>query len=115
MSNGRKMWQRNNLDRASSPYLRQHAGNPIWWQEWNRETLDHAVAESKTLLVSIGYATCHWCHVMAARAFSDPEDLFHLYTTKEPMQWGAIPVNSLQKRGDPESICHNKTCRPIRQ
>ena len=65
------MWQRNNLDRASSPYLRQHAGNPIWWQEWSRETLGHAVAERKPLLVSVGYATCHWCHVMAAEAFSD--------------------------------------------
>ena len=43
------------------------------------------------------------------------EDLFHLYTTKEPMPWSAIPVNSLQKRGEPESICHNRTCRPIRQ
>jgi len=41
------------------------------------------------------------------------EDLFHLYTTKEPMPWSAIPVNSLQKRGDPESVCHNRTCRPF--
>jgi uncharacterized protein YyaL (SSP411 family) len=72
------MWLKNNLDRASSPYLRQHAGNPIWWQEWNRETLDHAVAESKPLLVSVGYATCHWCHVMAAGAFSDPETANYL-------------------------------------
>jgi hypothetical protein len=78
MSNGRKMWQRNNLDKASSPYLRQHAGNPIWWQEWNRETLGHAVAENKPLLVSVGYATCHWCHVMAAGAFSDPETANYL-------------------------------------
>ena len=72
------MWQRNNLDRASSPYLRQHAGNPIWWQEWSRETLGHAVAERKPLLVSVGYATCHWCHVMAAEAFSDAETASYL-------------------------------------
>ncbi len=72
------MRQRNNLDSASSPYLRQHAGNPIWWQEWNRETLGHAVAENKPLLVSVGYATCHWCHVMAAGAFSDPETARYL-------------------------------------
>ncbi len=72
------IWQRNNLDRSSSPYLRQHAGNPIWWQEWKRETLDHAVTENKPLLVSVGYATCHWCHVMAAEAFSDPETASYL-------------------------------------
>jgi len=78
MLSGKKMWQRNNLDKASSPYLRQHAGNPIWWQEWNRETLCHAVAENKPLLVSVGYATCHWCHVMAAGAFSDPETANYL-------------------------------------
>jgi len=66
-------FEKNNLDRASSPYLRQHAGNPIWWQEWNSETLAYATAENKPLLVSVGYATCHWCHVMAREAFSDPE------------------------------------------
>lgn len=74
----KSIWQKNNLDRSSSPYLRQHSGNPIWWQEWNRETLDHAVAEGKPLLVSVGYATCHWCHVMAAEAFSDPETAAYL-------------------------------------
>jgi len=76
--NNNFLWERNNLDRSSSPYLKQHAGNPIWWQEWNRETLDHAVAENKPLLVSIGYSTCHWCHVMAAEAFSDEETASYL-------------------------------------
>jgi uncharacterized protein YyaL (SSP411 family) len=71
-------WQKNNLDRASSPYLRQHAGNPIWWQEWSSETIAYAAAENKPLLVSVGYATCHWCHVMAAEAFSDPETAGYL-------------------------------------
>jgi len=66
-------FRRNNLDRSSSPYLLQHSGNPIWWQEWRREVLDHAAAKNKPLLVSVGYATCHWCHVMAAEAFSDQE------------------------------------------
>jgi len=41
------------------------------------------------------------------------EDLFHLYTTKESLPWSAIPVNSLQKRGEPESVCHKKTCTPF--
>jgi len=62
--------RRNNLGRATSPYLRQHACNPIWWQEWSREAIDYAVREDKPLFVSVGYATCHWCHVMAAEAFS---------------------------------------------
>jgi len=66
-------FDRNNLDRSASPYLLQHAGNPVWWQEWNRGVLDHAVSQDKLLLVSSGYSTCHWCHVMAAGAFSDPE------------------------------------------
>ncbi len=67
------MWERNNLDGSSSPYLRQHSGNPIWWQEWSSDILAHAAEEKKPLLVSVGYATCHWCHVMAGEAFSDPE------------------------------------------
>ncbi len=76
--NNNSTWQRNNLDRSSSPYLRQHSGNPIWWQEWNSETLAYAAKENKPLLVSVGYATCHWCHVMAAEAFSDPETAGYL-------------------------------------
>ena len=65
--------QRNNLDRADSPYLRQHQDNPVWWQEWSAGTLAAAAAEGKPLLVSVGYSTCHWCHVMAGEAFSDPD------------------------------------------
>ena len=74
----RDQFNRNNLGNSSSPYLRQHSGNPIWWQEWNSEALAHAAAENKPLLVSVGYATCHWCHVMAAEAFSDPETADYL-------------------------------------
>jgi uncharacterized protein YyaL (SSP411 family) len=62
---------RNNLDKSSSPYLLQHIDNPVWWQEWSEELLKHAVNTGKPLLVSVGYSTCHWCHVMAAEAFSD--------------------------------------------
>ncbi|MBI2326735.1 thioredoxin domain-containing protein [Candidatus Curtissbacteria bacterium] len=62
---------RNNLDRANSPYLKQHQGNPIHWQEWNKEVLDYAQKENRLIFVSVGYATCHWCHVMAKEAFSD--------------------------------------------
>jgi uncharacterized protein YyaL (SSP411 family) len=64
---------RNNLDQSVSPYLRQHQDNPVWWQEWSQEVLDRAQETDRILFVSVGYATCHWCHVMAADAFSDPE------------------------------------------
>jgi uncharacterized protein len=65
-------FNRNNLDLAGSPYLRQHIANPIWWQEWTGAVIEEAKRSNKPLLVSSGYATCHWCHVMAAGAFSDP-------------------------------------------
>ena len=61
--------KRNNLDKSLSPYLLQHTSNPVWWQEWSAEIIQHAVDEKKPLFVSVGYATCHWCHVMAAEVF----------------------------------------------
>ncbi|MBI2314450.1 thioredoxin domain-containing protein [Candidatus Daviesbacteria bacterium] len=64
-------FNRNNLDKVNSPYLRQHKDNPIHWQEWNKEVLDYAQKQKKPIFVSVGYATCHWCHVMAKEAFSD--------------------------------------------
>ena len=70
--------RRNNLDKSSSPYLLQHMANPVWWQEWSYELLRHAVNTKKLLFVSVGYATCHWCHVMAAEAFSDNETADYL-------------------------------------
>jgi uncharacterized protein len=66
-------FRRNNLDTEISPYLRQHRENLVWWQPWSAEVLEYAAREGKPLLVSVGYSTCHWCHVMAAEAFSDPE------------------------------------------
>ncbi|MFP4482373.1 MAG: thioredoxin domain-containing protein [Thermovirgaceae bacterium] len=62
---------RNNLDSARSPYLLQHAGNPVWWQEWGKGIIEEASRRDVPIFVSSGYATCHWCHVMAAGAFSD--------------------------------------------
>jgi uncharacterized protein YyaL (SSP411 family) len=64
-------FSRNNLDKSSSPYLLQHVKNPIWWQEWGQAVINHAVSEGKPFFVSVGYSTCHWCHVMASEAFSD--------------------------------------------
>ena len=62
---------RNELDRAASPYLLQHAHNPVHWQVWSRDVLDAAAALDKPILLSVGYAACHWCHVMAHESFED--------------------------------------------
>jgi uncharacterized protein len=63
----------NRLADETSPYLLQHAGNPVDWYPWGDEALARARAEDKPILLSIGYAACHWCHVMAHESFEDPE------------------------------------------
>lgn len=63
----------NKLIGESSPYLLQHAHNPVDWYPWGEEALERAVKEDKPILVSIGYAACHWCHVMERESFEDPE------------------------------------------
>lgn len=63
----------NALIGASSPYLRQHAHNPVDWYPWDKEVLARARRERKPLIVSIGYSACHWCHVMERESYSDPE------------------------------------------
>ncbi len=62
----------NDLINSTSPYLLQHAHNPVDWKEWSEETLDQAKKEDKPILVSIGYSSCHWCHVMEKESFEDP-------------------------------------------
>ena len=64
---------RNRLTGASSPYLRQHADNPVHWQPWDDATLAHARDTDTPILLSIGYSACHWCHVMAHECFGDPD------------------------------------------
>jgi len=61
----------NLLIKETSPYLLQHAHNPVEWHAWNDETLAKAKAEDKLLLISVGYAACHWCHVMEHESFED--------------------------------------------
>ncbi|MEZ4385412.1 MAG: thioredoxin domain-containing protein [Nannocystaceae bacterium] len=63
----------NRLARSSSPYLRQHADNPVDWYPWCDEALARARAEDRPILLSVGYSACHWCHVMAHESFEDPE------------------------------------------
>jgi hypothetical protein len=62
---------RNNLDRETSPYLLQHKDNPVHWQPWGTEALATAKRENKPILLSVGYAACHWCHVMAHESFEN--------------------------------------------
>jgi uncharacterized protein YyaL (SSP411 family) len=64
----------NRLANETSPYLQQHAGNPVDWYAWGPEALDRARAEDKPILLSIGYSACHWCHVMAPRKLRRPDD-----------------------------------------
>ncbi len=64
---------KNELGRSASPYLRQHADNPVHWREWSPAVFDEARARDVPVLLSIGYAACHWCHVMAHESFEDGE------------------------------------------
>jgi uncharacterized protein YyaL (SSP411 family) len=63
----------NRLVREASPYLLQHAHNPVDWYPWGPEAFARAKAEGKPVLLSIGYSTCHWCHVMEEESFEDEE------------------------------------------
>ena len=63
----------NALANESSPYLLQHAHNPVNWQPWSTEALEQAKRENKPIIVSIGYAACHWCHVMEHESFENEE------------------------------------------
>ena len=63
----------NRLAEETSPYLLQHADNPVDWYPWGDEALERARAEDKPLLLSVGYAACHWCHVMEHESFEDPD------------------------------------------
>ncbi|MEW7277319.1 thioredoxin domain-containing protein [Aquimarina sp. 2201CG1-2-11] len=63
----------NDLIHETSPYLLQHAHNPVNWRPWGQKALDQAKKENKLIIVSIGYAACHWCHVMEHESFEDPK------------------------------------------
>jgi len=63
----------NRLAAEKSPYLLQHAHNPVDWYPWGAEAFDRARLEDKPVFLSIGYSTCHWCHVMERESFADPD------------------------------------------
>ena len=64
---------KNNLSENLSPYLKQHKDNPVHWQTWSKNSLEFAKQNKKPILLSIGYASCHWCHVMAHESFEDKD------------------------------------------
>ncbi|MCA9973324.1 MAG: thioredoxin domain-containing protein [Anaerolineales bacterium] len=91
----------NQLAHETSPYLLQHADNPVDWYPWGDEALARARAEDRPILLSIGYAACHWCHVMAHESFEDP-------TTAEFMNQHFINVKvDREERPDLDSIYMN--------
>ena len=63
----------NRLADATSPYLEQHKDNPVDWWQWGPEAFAEARRRDVPVLISVGYAACHWCHVMAHESFEDPE------------------------------------------
>ncbi|HWF24213.1 MAG TPA: thioredoxin domain-containing protein, partial [Solirubrobacteraceae bacterium] len=89
----------NRLAGESSPYLRQHADNPVDWYPWGAEALARAREENRPLLVSIGYSACHWCHVMAHESFEDP-------ATAAVMNEHFVPVKvDREERPDVDALC----------
>ncbi|MGD8667685.1 MAG: thioredoxin domain-containing protein, partial [Desulfobacterales bacterium] len=71
----------NSLIHEKSPYLLQHAHNPVDWHAWSDETFELARRQNKPVFLSIGYATCHWCHVMEKESFEDETAAGHLNDT----------------------------------
>jgi uncharacterized protein YyaL (SSP411 family) len=65
--------QANQLANESSPYLLEHANNPVNWYPWGQTAIELARKQDKPILLSIGYSACHWCHVMMHESFEDPE------------------------------------------
>ncbi|WP_247728547.1 thioredoxin domain-containing protein [Halovivax limisalsi] len=89
---------RNRLDDAASPYLRQHADNPVNWQPWDEPARSAAADLDRPIFLSIGYAACHWCHVMADESFADE-------TVAEALNEGFVPIKvDREERPDVDTI-----------
>jgi hypothetical protein len=88
----------NRLAQAQSPYLQQHADNPVDWQEWGPEAFEEARRRDVPILLSVGYAACHWCHVMAHESFEDAE-------TAELMNAGFVNIKvDREERPDVDAV-----------
>ena len=93
----------NDLAGAASPYLRQHADNPVHWQQWTAEALAEAAERDVPILLSIGYAACHWCHVMAHESFEDD-------TVAAAMNAGFVCIKvDREERPDLDAVYMNAT------
>ncbi len=93
------MPNQNRLKNEKSPYLLQHADNPVDWYPWGEEAFEKAAREDKPILLSIGYSTCHWCHVMEHESFEDPEVAKLMNET-----FVSIKVDR-EERPDIDSVC----------
>ncbi|WP_440769097.1 thioredoxin domain-containing protein [Natronorubrum sp. DTA28] len=90
--------QRNRLDEEESPYLRQHADNPVNWQPWDDQALEEARERDVPIFLSIGYSACHWCHVMEDESFADEE-------VAELLNENFVPIKvDREERPDVDSI-----------
>ncbi len=88
----------NRLAQSQSPYLQQHADNPVDWYEWGQEAFDAAAERGVPILLSIGYAACHWCHVMAHESFEDE-------ATAELMNTGFVNIKvDREERPDVDAV-----------
>jgi len=84
----------NRLAREKSPYLLQHAQNPVDWFAWNDEAFARAHAEGKPIFLSIGYSTCHWCHVMERESFEAEKTGAFLNEHSSASRWIARNVRT---------------------
>jgi hypothetical protein len=97
----------NRLDEAASPYLRQHADNPVAWQPWDERARELAAERDVPIFLSIGYAACHWCHVMAEESFEDPE-------IAEKLNENFVPIKvDREERPDVDTLYMN-VCQMVR-
>jgi uncharacterized protein YyaL (SSP411 family) len=98
--------ERNRLDEEESPYLRDHADNPVNWQPWGEEALAAAREQDKPIFLSVGYAACHWCHVMADESFDDE-------TVAEVLNDNFVPIKvDREERPDIDSI-YQTVCQRV--
>jgi len=98
---------RNRLDETASPYLRQHADNPVNWQPWDEAAFEAARERDVPIFLSIGYSACHWCHVMAEESFSDPE-------VAEVLNEQFVPIKvDREERPDVDSL-YMTVCQAVR-
>ena len=99
----------NHLKDQTSPYLLQHAENPVDWYPWGAQAFEKARTEDKPVFLSIGYSTCHWCHVMAHESFEDDEIAGILNRSFVP-----VKVDKEERRNSPRRTASCSCCSIIK-